>query len=88
MDRLLGFVQVSFCVGAYIFMSFIGNVALEKLGKLLHTRPMRLGWILSVMFMPIIFPIVAAALLISAVPRIFERKRHGIEKDPRNGKVS
>jgi hypothetical protein len=76
MDRLFVFVQYSFYISLYIVGSFIGAEVLERIAKVLHVKMMNLGWVVTIMFLPILFPVVATALLITAIANVFKRKRY------------
>jgi predicted MFS family arabinose efflux permease len=60
----------------YLAVSFIGAEVLEKMAEKLHVKTMDLGWVATIMFLPILFPVVATALLLTAIANVFRRKRH------------
>lgn len=85
--NFLEFTQVCFWFSVYICLSLIGRIALDKLARLLKIRPFRIGWIISLLVMPVVFPIVFVMLLATAlIARVSRRKNHGF-KNPRDGTV-
>ena len=76
MGQFFGLVQCSFYISMYFAVSFIGAEVLEKMAEKLHVKMMNLGWVVTIMFLPILFPVVATALLITAIANVFKRKRH------------
>lgn len=75
MDRLVWFIQCSLYISMYIVASFIGAEVLDIVAAKLHVKTINLGWAVTVLFLPVLFPIVAIALLLTAIANIFRRER-------------
>jgi predicted MFS family arabinose efflux permease len=63
----------------YLTISFVGAAVLEEIARVLHVKPINLGRAVTIVFLPLLFPIVVIALLIIAIVNTFKRKDNEIK---------